>query len=247
MIDSAVTLLPQPDSPTMPSVRPASSVKLTPSTAANSPSSVAKCVRRSRTSSSAVIACRVRLEARDLLLDHRAVGDARGPRLARHAGEERLEALEALLVEAAQLGDRLGVVVDAQVEERIVLGRVDEERRRLLAALVAARGLARVERREQPLGERQRGVRLVRRGGLGDHLRAGEHVAGDRVAVARAMPAPVDARAAGVRRGAPSRVDHVELARLAAFVGADVSTRTTSAGGHAFGEQVETRAARSAD
>ena len=33
MIDSAVTLLPQPDSPTMASVRPASTAKLTPSTA----------------------------------------------------------------------------------------------------------------------------------------------------------------------------------------------------------------------
>ena len=92
---------------------------------------------------------------RDLLLDHRAVGDARGPRLARQAGDERLEALEALLVEAPQLGERLGVIVDAEVEERIVLGRVDQQRRGLLAALVAARRLARLERREQPLGERQ--------------------------------------------------------------------------------------------
>ena len=33
MMESAVTLLPQPDSPTMPSVSPAAIVKLTPSTA----------------------------------------------------------------------------------------------------------------------------------------------------------------------------------------------------------------------
>ena len=33
MMDSAVTLLPQPDSPTMPSVRPGPSEKLTPATA----------------------------------------------------------------------------------------------------------------------------------------------------------------------------------------------------------------------
>ena len=50
MIDSEVTLLPQPDSPTMASVRPASTEKLMPSTAANSPSSVLKWVRRSCTS-----------------------------------------------------------------------------------------------------------------------------------------------------------------------------------------------------
>ena len=42
MIESAVTLLPQPDSPTMPSVRPARTAKLTPSTAANSLPSIAK-------------------------------------------------------------------------------------------------------------------------------------------------------------------------------------------------------------
>ena len=35
MIDSDVTDLPQPDSPTMPSVSPGASEKLTPSTAAN--------------------------------------------------------------------------------------------------------------------------------------------------------------------------------------------------------------------
>src|SRR5215831_11196494 len=52
MMLCAVTLLPQPLSPTTPRVRPAKSVKLTPSTARNSPSSVAKCVRSSLTSRS---------------------------------------------------------------------------------------------------------------------------------------------------------------------------------------------------
>src|SRR6185436_2842494 len=52
MIDSAVTLLPHPDSPTRPSVRPASSVKLTPSTAADDTPSDVNVVRRPRTSSS---------------------------------------------------------------------------------------------------------------------------------------------------------------------------------------------------
>ena len=40
MIERAVTLLPEPDSPTMPSVSPAATVKLTPSTARTTPSSV---------------------------------------------------------------------------------------------------------------------------------------------------------------------------------------------------------------
>ena len=45
-----VTLLPEPDSPTMPSTWPGSTVKLTPSTAFTIPSSVTNSVRRSRTS-----------------------------------------------------------------------------------------------------------------------------------------------------------------------------------------------------
>ena len=46
MTESAVTLLPQPDSPTMPSVSPAAIEKLTPSTARVTPSSAKKYVRR---------------------------------------------------------------------------------------------------------------------------------------------------------------------------------------------------------
>ena len=51
MIVRQVTLLPQPDSPTMPRVWPFSTEKLTPSTALTMPSSVRKCVLRSLTSS----------------------------------------------------------------------------------------------------------------------------------------------------------------------------------------------------
>src|SRR5438309_11093804 len=49
--DIAVTLLPQPDSPTMPSVSPGYSSKLTSRTALTSPSSVKKDVLRFLTSS----------------------------------------------------------------------------------------------------------------------------------------------------------------------------------------------------
>ena len=55
MIESAVTDLPQPDSPTIPSVLPFSSEQLTPSTARTVPSRVKKCVRRSLTSRSAIV------------------------------------------------------------------------------------------------------------------------------------------------------------------------------------------------
>ena len=52
MIDITVTLLPEPDSPTMPSTSPGATSNETPSTARTSPSSVRKETRRSRTSSS---------------------------------------------------------------------------------------------------------------------------------------------------------------------------------------------------
>src|SRR5262249_45003673 len=54
MIVRQVTLFPLPDSPTMPSVFPFSTLKLTPSTALTIPSSVSKYVFRSITSSSAI-------------------------------------------------------------------------------------------------------------------------------------------------------------------------------------------------
>src|SRR6266567_6413019 len=53
IMDSAVTLLPQPDSPTIPTVSPACTDRLTPSTARVMPSSVTNWVRRSSTRRSA--------------------------------------------------------------------------------------------------------------------------------------------------------------------------------------------------
>ena len=50
MTDREVTLLPEPDSPTMPSTRPFCTVKLMPSTAGATPRSVKKLVRSSLTS-----------------------------------------------------------------------------------------------------------------------------------------------------------------------------------------------------
>ncbi len=61
MIESAVTDLPQPDSPTIPSVLPTSTSNETPSTAWTAPSRVKKYVFRFATSSSAISAPQVML------------------------------------------------------------------------------------------------------------------------------------------------------------------------------------------
>src|SRR5438132_8534185 len=55
MIESAVTLLPEPDSPTIPSVSPSFSSNDKPLTARTMPSSVANVTRRSLTESSAML------------------------------------------------------------------------------------------------------------------------------------------------------------------------------------------------
>ena len=102
-------------------------------------------------------------------------------------------ALAGHLLQARQLGQRIGVVVDAQVVERIVLAVVDQQRRRLRAALVAAGRLAGPHGRQQAPREGQRALGLVGADRLGQHGRPGQHVAGDGVGLAQLMAAPVDA------------------------------------------------------
>ena len=121
-------------------------------------------------------------------------------------------------VDSAQLGERVRVVVDAQVDERVGEARVaavaldDEQRRGLAAAAVAARALRRIEAVEQPLRERVTGRRLERPrervdGGFGD-----EDVPLRGVAVTRAATGPGVAPVAGERGGASLAVHDAELA-----------------------------------
>ena len=229
MIDSAVTLLPQPDSPTMPSVRPASRPKLTPSTAANSPPSIVKRVVRSRTSSRdgpptlATVAAALPPEGRNSRLGrpggahvlHRRSarpGSARRPPRSPRGRWYRPGSLGSAGTQGTAGSARdfsrracatrgmARVIVDAQIEERIFLGRMNEQRRGLLAPLVSARRVARLQCREQPLRERQHRASLVGRRRFRKHLRSRQHVTRDRVMLARAMSAPIDASCAGVRR-----------------------------------------------
>src|SRR5688572_1466824 len=211
MMERAVTLLPQPDSPTTPSVRPRSSEKSTPSTARTSPRSEAKVVRNSRTSSRLLV-------ARNLFFDDRPVPDSPWTRLARAALEVGHEALVRLVVEPAQLGERIGVVVHAQIELRVLLGRVDEKRGRLLAALVAAGRLAGFERTDQSFGKVLPGSTIGARGLL-DHALVGEHVPRNRKVLACDRARPIYASGPSVLADAPGGIDDMELAMLAPFIG----------------------------
>ena len=111
------------------------------------------------------------------------------------------------------------MVVDAQIERGPFLLAVDQKCGRLLAALVAAGGLARLHRRDQPLRKGQAGVGDIGFRSLIEHGGAGQHVAGNREAVALDMSAPVDAFLAGMRGDAALRVHDVQLPAFAAIVG----------------------------
>jgi hypothetical protein len=122
-----------------------------------------------------------------------------------------------LLGEAPELGEGLGVVVDPQVNFRIVLGRMNEQGRRLPAALVAARGFAGLERCNEALSERRFRLPEGSRRFLNDFL-IQKHVAGHGKAFSRNRPAPVDAGGPRVLADAARCIDDVELPVLAPFV-----------------------------
>src|SRR5215470_13359243 len=118
-----------------------------------------------------------------------------------------------------QLGDRVRVIVDAEVVVHARLPeRGHEQRRRLLAPLVATRRLPRLERHEQPLGQipalTVAGAKRIRH--CRDHVGAGQHVARDRELVGLLVAAPRYAAGPGVAEGAlavePVYLAHVALA-----------------------------------
>ena len=126
-----------------------------------------------------------------------------------------------MLSSRASSSERIGVIVDAQAHRRIFLGRPHGDGSRLLAALVAAGGLARRERRDQPAGERFLLRRLERMRGRRDDVGPGQHVAGYRHARPHHVAAPLDAARAGMHRDRAAGVVHVKLALVGALVRRD--------------------------
>ena len=118
-----------------------------------------------------------------------------------------------------ELGEWIGMIVDAQIERGPFLAAIDQQRRRLLAALVAAGSLARAHRRDQALREGQCCVLDISLRRLVQNLRARQHVAGDGEAVACNVAAPVDALLAGMRGDAALYIHDVQLPAFAALIG----------------------------
>ena len=113
------------------------------------------------------------------------------------------------------------MVLDPQLDHGVpvVAGpRHDQDRRRLPPPGVASRGLCRVQRRQQPIGQRPRRA-LVERGQHRRPNAIGDHdvgLAGDGLALG--VAGVRHARIAGVGRDAAGGVDHRHLARRAAGV-----------------------------
>src|SRR5207249_7339830 len=122
--------------------------------------------------------------------------------------------------DAPEFGDRVGVVVDAEIVIHAWLadGR-HQQRGRLLAALVAAGRLSGFERHEQALGEITP-LAVTRAKGPGhrrDDVGTGQHVAGDRELVGLLVTAPRHAARPGVAERALT-VEPVYLTKLAVTV-----------------------------
>ncbi len=138
----------------------------------------------------------------------------------RHEGTEMRPALTAHGLEPLELLQGLGVVVDTQVELGIVLVAVDQERRRLLATLVATGRFAGLQGGDQAARQRQvvplaHGARPSRR----DHLGAGQHVAGDRHVLADPMAAPGHTLGTGMGRELRIGAHDMDPAMLATGIG----------------------------
>ena len=145
----------------------------------------------------------------DETLRHLPVRRAIGVLGGRKGPAEGQEARLGHLVEAAELRERFGMVVDPQIEAPVRLRSLDAECRRLLAPLVAARRLARVHGREQPVHKREIRVACIGLAGALDDAGPGEHVAGDAAPGALPVPRPVDAARAGEGGGAAVAVHQV--------------------------------------
>ena len=119
-------------------------------------------------------------------------------------------------------GDRVLVVINAEVDQGVLFRGDDLDPGGLAAAAVAAGGLPGFQDAASGAPGSSSSERLLELGGHRlDHAFAGEDVAQANVAAAGDVPGPGDAALAGVGGGAAVLVDDAELTHLAARVGLD--------------------------
>src|SRR5919108_677122 len=145
--------------------------------------------------------------------------------------------------QALELPDRLGVVVDPQVDEDVgptVPATLpdDAEGRRLLPAAVTAGGLAGGKRGEETLREREGRICLERLRERAERLAGHQHVALRRVARTAPIARPIDAPRARVRGRPALPVDDRNLPLFPAVVVRDQALERLGRG-RPFGEEAQ--------
>ena len=163
-------------------------------------------------------------------LDGGSISQADRIAFARQAGDEGLKAFKADVVQTSQFAQRFSVVVNAQIEFRINLTRVNAQRSGLFAALVTACSLTRLHRGNESFSQRSSShynERLCR--GI-EHLWACQHVAGNAEIFKNLVTAPVNTLPARMRRGSPVNTHYVQLTLLAAPIGINESTYNLARG-----------------
>ena len=166
--------------------------------------------------------------ARDGGLDHRAVEHAAGAVRPGQQPPEHRETLLADPMQAAQFGERIGVVVGADVQVRIRIGvaifSAADCLPRLSPPAASPASSAASSRSAMAAGGSREGRQRAPR-----PPRAGQHVAGDRDVGAAHRPHQVDAVRAGVLRDAAGGIEHVQLP-VSRPASAASSAATTSSG-----------------
>src|SRR5262245_24873061 len=94
--------------------------------------------------------------------------------------------------EAFEFGERISVVVDAQIEVRPCLITANHQRGRLPAAVVAARCVGVAQRSDQAGRKSKCAIPYISRGRILDDCSAEDHVACARDMLACKIPAPTD-------------------------------------------------------
>ena len=157
-------------------------------------------------------------------VDLGAVIEAAGAVAAGEEGAEGGVALAADGVEAAQFGERIGMVVGTDVEVGVGVVGADLEGGGLFAALVAAGGFAGFEGGEEAFGHGA-GAGAPGRQGVGDDIGAGQHVAGDADVMAGEVSGPGDAGAAGELGDAALCIQYEQLPVFAPGIGSEQGGR----------------------
>jgi hypothetical protein len=130
-------------------------------------------------------------------------------------------------VQALQLGDGGRMVVDRDIDVAVVetavpaTGPHHQQRRRLLAAPVAAAGLPGLQRRQQALGQRSHRISSNPRTMPSTTLRPARVLPWAEQHIRHAITRPVEAARAGETGGAALGVDDPHLPVIALFVAAD--------------------------